>query len=110
MTLETDTKVQYSIEERSHVLVRNLLYDTGPWDDTNRDSDDTGPWDDTNRYVINERLMEMVEHTGILTQTQGGFHQNKNTDINVCKLYGLTKTVTTSFLKLKKKIFLLVQI
>ncbi len=33
----------------------------------------------------------MVEHVGILTQTQGGFRQNKSTDINDCKLYGLTK-------------------
>ena len=39
-------------------------------------------------YVINERLMEMVEHTDILTQVQGGFRQNKSTDINDCKLYG----------------------
>ena len=43
-------------------------------------------------YVINERLTEMVEHAGILTQAQGGFRQNKSTDINACKLYGLTKT------------------
>ena len=42
-------------------------------------------------YVINERLTEMVEHMGILTQAQGGFRQNKSTDINACKLYGLTK-------------------
>jgi hypothetical protein len=42
-------------------------------------------------YVINERLTEMVEYMGILTQTQGGFRQNKSTDINVCKLYGLIK-------------------
>ena len=42
-------------------------------------------------YVINERLTEMVEHTDILTQAQGGFRQNKSTDINTCKLYGLTK-------------------
>ncbi len=42
-------------------------------------------------YVINERLTEMVEHMGILTQAQGGFRQNKSTDINDCKLYGLTK-------------------
>jgi hypothetical protein len=42
-------------------------------------------------YVINERLTEMVEHMDILTQVQGGFRQNKSTDINVCKLYGLTK-------------------
>ena len=33
----------------------------------------------------------MVEHMGILTQAQGGFRQNKSTDINTCKLYGLTK-------------------
>jgi hypothetical protein len=42
-------------------------------------------------YVINERLTEMVEHMGILTQAQGGFRQNMSTDINSCKLYGLTK-------------------
>ena len=30
---------------------------------------------------------------GILTQAQGGFRQNKSTDINDCKLYGLTKEV-----------------
>jgi hypothetical protein len=42
-------------------------------------------------YVINERLMELVEHERILTQAQDGFHQNKSTDINVCKLYGLTR-------------------
>ncbi len=40
-------------------------------------------------YIINERLM--VEHESILTQEQGGFHQDKSTDINVCKLYILTK-------------------
>jgi hypothetical protein len=42
-------------------------------------------------YVINERLTEMVEHMGILTQAQGGFRQNKSTDINACKLYSLAK-------------------
>ena len=42
-------------------------------------------------YVINERLTEMVEHMVILTQAQGGFRQNKSTDINTCKLYSLTK-------------------
>ena len=36
-------------------------------------------------YVINERLTEMVEHAGILTQDQEGFRQNKSTDINVYK-------------------------
>jgi hypothetical protein len=35
----------------------------------------------------------MVEHMVILTQAQGGFRQNKSTDINSCKLYGLTKEV-----------------
>jgi hypothetical protein len=38
-------------------------------------------------YVINEHLTEMVEHGGILKQAQGGFRQNKSTDINDCKLY-----------------------
>jgi hypothetical protein len=33
----------------------------------------------------------MVEHMGILTQAQGGFRQNKITDINACEIYGLTK-------------------
>ncbi len=33
----------------------------------------------------------MVEHMAILTQAQGGFRQKKSTDINACKLYGLTK-------------------
>jgi ribonuclease HI len=42
-------------------------------------------------YIINERLTEMVEHERILTQAQGGFRQNKSTDINACKLYGLTR-------------------
>ena len=42
-------------------------------------------------YIINERLMELVEHEGILTQAQGGFLQDKSTDINACKLYGLTR-------------------
>ncbi len=42
-------------------------------------------------YVINESLTEMVEHMGILTQAQGDFRQDKSTDINTCKLYGLTK-------------------
>ena len=50
-------------------------------------------------YVINERLTEMVEHTGILTQAQGGFRRNKSTDINACKLYGLTKAAQ----RLKKR-------
>ena len=39
------------------------------------------------------RLTEMVDHTDILTQEQGGFRQNKYIDINTCKLYGLTKEV-----------------
>jgi len=39
----------------------------------------------------NERLTELVERGGILTQTQGGFRQDKSTDINTWKLYGLTK-------------------
>jgi len=42
-------------------------------------------------YIINERLRELVEHEGLLTQAQGGFRQNKSTDINACKLYGLTR-------------------
>jgi hypothetical protein len=42
-------------------------------------------------YIINERLMELVEHERILTQAQGGFRQDKSTDINACKLYGLTR-------------------
>ena len=32
----------------------------------------------------------MVENAHILSQAQGGFRQNKSTDINGCKLYGLT--------------------
>ncbi len=35
--------------------------------------------------------MELVEHESILTQAQGGFRQDKNTDIKDCKLYSLTK-------------------
>ena len=42
-------------------------------------------------YIINERLMELVEHESILTQEQGDFRQDKSTDINACKLYSLTK-------------------
>jgi hypothetical protein len=42
-------------------------------------------------YIINERLMELVEHERILTQTQGGFHQDESTGINACKLYSLTR-------------------
>ena len=42
-------------------------------------------------YVINERLTEMEEHMGILTEAKGDFRQNKSTDINACQLYGLTK-------------------
>jgi hypothetical protein len=41
-------------------------------------------------YIINERLTEMVENAHILSQAQGGFRQNKSTDINGCKLYGIT--------------------
>jgi hypothetical protein len=44
-------------------------------------------------YIINERLMELVEHERILTEVQGGFHQDKNMDINDCKLYSLTREV-----------------
>jgi hypothetical protein len=44
-------------------------------------------------YIINERLMELVEHEQILTQAQGGFRQDKSTDINACKLYDLTREV-----------------
>ena len=36
-------------------------------------------------YAINERFTEMVEHTVILKQDQGGFHQNKITEINDCR-------------------------
>jgi hypothetical protein len=32
----------------------------------------------------------MVENAHILSQAQGGFRQNKSTDINGCKLYGIT--------------------
>jgi hypothetical protein len=42
-------------------------------------------------YIINDRLMELVEHERLLTQTQGGFRQDKSTDINDCKLYDLTR-------------------
>jgi hypothetical protein len=42
-------------------------------------------------YIINERLMELVEYERILTQAQGGFRQDKSTDINDCKLYDLTR-------------------
>ncbi len=41
-------------------------------------------------YIVNERLKEMVETTYILSQSQGVFRQNKSTDINGYKLYGLT--------------------
>ena len=33
-------------------------------------------------YILNERLTELVEHEGILEQAQGGFRQDKSTDIN----------------------------
>jgi len=45
----------------------------------------------TYNYIVKERLTELVEHGGILTQAQGGFRQDKSTDINACKLYSLTK-------------------
>ena len=32
----------------------------------------------------------MVENAHILSQAQGVFRQNKSTDINCCKLYGIT--------------------
>jgi hypothetical protein len=35
--------------------------------------------------------MELVEHERILTQAQVGFRQDKSKDINVCKLYNLTR-------------------
>ena len=35
--------------------------------------------------------MELVDHERILTQAQGGFRQDKSTDINACKLYVLTR-------------------
>jgi hypothetical protein len=41
-------------------------------------------------YIVNERLTEMVEHAHILSQAQGGFRQNKSTDFNGYKLYGIT--------------------
>jgi hypothetical protein len=41
-------------------------------------------------YIVNERLTEMVENAHILSQAQGGFHQNKSTGIHGCKLYGIT--------------------
>jgi len=50
-------------------------------------------------YIINERLTELVEHQRILTQSQGGFHQDKSTDINSCKLYDLTRKA----LRLKRR-------
>jgi hypothetical protein len=34
-------------------------------------------------YVVNERLTELVEQGRLLTQAQGGFRQDKSTDINV---------------------------
>ncbi len=33
----------------------------------------------------------LVEHERILTHAQGGFRQDKSTDINDCKLYNLTR-------------------
>ena len=42
-------------------------------------------------YIVNERLTELVEHGKILTQAQGGFRQDRSTDMNVCKLYSITK-------------------
>ena len=41
-------------------------------------------------YIVNERHTEMVENAHILSQAQGGFRQNESTDINGCKLYGIT--------------------
>ena len=35
--------------------------------------------------------MELVEHESVLTQAQGGFRQNKSTDINACKLYSISE-------------------
>ena len=40
---------------------------------------------------MNERLTELVEHGNILTQAQGGFRQDKSTDMNACKVYNLTR-------------------
>ena len=34
-------------------------------------------------YIVNERLTELVEQGRLLTQAQGGFRQDKSTDINV---------------------------
>jgi hypothetical protein len=48
-------------------------------------------------YIINERLMELVEHERILTQAQDSFHQDKSTDINTCKLYVLTRETQRRF-------------
>ena len=56
-------------------------------------------------YIVNERLTEMVENAHILSQAQGGFRQNKSTDINGCKLYGLTNEAQRL-----KKLFLRVDI
>ena len=51
-------------------------------------------------YVVNERLTELVENGRVLTQTQGGFRQDKITDINTCKQYGITKEAQ----RLKKRL------
>ena len=44
-------------------------------------------------YVVNERLTVLVEQGRLLTQAQGRFRQDKITDINACKLYGITTNV-----------------
>jgi hypothetical protein len=48
-------------------------------------------------YVLNERLTEMVENAHILSQAQGGFRQNKSTDVNGCKLYADNQDHTLRF-------------
>jgi len=55
--------------------------------------------------IVNERLTEIAERTGIIEQDRGGFRQGKSTNINNCQLsqlYGLYG-LTLQAQRLKKK-------
>jgi len=90
----TTGKIVTKVTEEDMTGVLSLLHKGGPL------SDKPSHWrpvvllNSMNQllaYIINERLMELVEHESILTQSQSGFRQDKSTDINASNLYSLTK-------------------
>jgi hypothetical protein len=73
-------EIRTKVTEEDMTDVLSLLHKGGPMADQSTHCRPVVILNSMNQlvtYIINERLMELVEHEGILTQAQGDFHQDK---------------------------------